>query len=112
MPYSEIAWRLEISKPTIIRWKERFQSEGLHKLDTSHPSPKPFKRTPALQAKVLAATRRKPTDGSTQPAQHIFCVDEKTAIQALDQLDPVLPLTPGRPERHGFESYRHGMLSR
>jgi transposase len=39
------------------------------------------------------------------------CVDEKTAIQALDRLDPVLPLSPGRAERHGFEYYRHGTLS-
>ncbi len=31
----------------------------------------------------------------------VFCVDEKTAIQALDRLDPVLPLSPGR----------HGTLS-
>jgi transposase len=43
------------------------------------------------------------------PPQHaaVFCVDEKTAIQALDRLDPVLPLSPGRAERHGFEYYRH-----
>lgn len=33
----------------------------------------------------------------------MLCVDEKTAIQALDRLDPVLPLSPGRAERHGFE---------
>jgi len=33
----------------------------------------------------------------------VFCVDEKSAIQALDRLDPVLPLSPGRAERHGFE---------
>jgi transposase len=38
-------------------------------------------------------------------------VDEKTAIQALDRLDPVLPISPGRAERHGFEYYRHGTLS-
>ncbi len=38
-------------------------------------------------------------------------VDEKSAIQALDRLDPVLPLSPGRAERHGFEYYRHGTLS-
>ena len=33
------------------------------------------------------------------PPQHaaVFCVDEKTAIQALDRLDPVLPLSPGEP---------------
>jgi transposase len=41
----------------------------------------------------------------------VFCVDEKTAIQALDRLDPVLPLSPGRIEQHGFEYYRHGTLS-
>ena len=41
----------------------------------------------------------------------MFCIDEKTAIQALDRLDPVLPLSPGRLERHGFEYYRHGTLS-
>src|SRR5438552_2615247 len=47
------------------------------------------------------------------PPQHavVFCIDEKTAIQALDRLDPVLPLSPGRAERHGFEYYRHGTLS-
>src|SRR5713226_4654849 len=47
------------------------------------------------------------------PPQHaaVFYVDEKTAIQALDRLDPVLPLSPGRAERHGFEYYRHGTLS-
>ncbi len=41
----------------------------------------------------------------------VFCVDEKSAMQALDRLDPVLPLSPGRAERHGFEYYRHGTLS-
>jgi transposase len=168
VPYSEIGWRLGTSKPTIIRWKERFRRGGLNGLDTSHPGQKPFKLTPALRAKVLAGTQRKPKDGSThwscrklaadlgiskdlvhriwreagvrphrlerymaspdpdfeskaadiiglylQPPQHaaIFCVDEKTAIQALDRLDPVLPLSPGRAERHGFEYYRHGTLS-
>src|SRR5918993_657291 len=47
------------------------------------------------------------------PPQHavVFCIDEKTAIQALDRLDPVLPLSPGRAERHGFEYHRHGTLS-
>src|SRR5215813_10337420 len=47
------------------------------------------------------------------PPQHaaIFSVDEKSSIQALDRLDPVLPMSPGRAERHGFEYYRHGTLS-
>lgn len=47
------------------------------------------------------------------PPQHaaVFCIDEKSHIQALDRLDPVLPFSPGRLERHGFEYYRHGTLS-
>lgn len=47
------------------------------------------------------------------PPQHaaVFCVDEKTAIQALDRKDPRLPFSPGRAERHGFEYVRHGTLS-
>jgi hypothetical protein len=33
------------------------------------------------------------------PPQHaaVFCIDEKTAIQALDRLDPRLSLSPGAP---------------
>jgi transposase len=48
-----------------------------------------------------------------QPPAHaaVFCVDEKSAIQALDRLDPVLPLSPGRAQSHGFEYFRHGTLS-
>jgi hypothetical protein len=42
----------------------------------------------------------------------VFCVDEKTANQALDRKDPVLPLSPGRAERHGFEYYQHGTRCR
>lgn len=47
------------------------------------------------------------------PPRHaaVFSVDEKTAIQALDRRDRVLPLSPGRAERHGFEYKRNGTLS-
>src|SRR6202047_3273134 len=41
----------------------------------------------------------------------VFCVDEKSAIPALDRLDRRLPLSPGRAEKHGFEYHRHGTLS-
>jgi len=42
------------------------------------------------------------------PPQHaaVFCVDEKSAIRALDRKDPLLPLSPGRAERHGFETLK------
>ena len=41
----------------------------------------------------------------------VFCVDEKTAIQALERKDRMLPLSPGRAESHGFEYKRNGTLS-
>ena len=41
----------------------------------------------------------------------VFCVDEKTAIQALDRKDRMLPLSPGRAQSHGFEYKRNGTLS-
>ena len=166
--FNAIKRQLQTTAPTIVRWKQRFRQYGLEGLDTYHPGQKPSVLTPALHARILSATRRKPSDGSTHwscrklasvlgvskdavhrvwqeaglkphrlerymasddpefeskaadilglylyPPQHaaVFCVDEKTAIQALDRLDPVLPLSPGRAERHGFEYYRHGTLS-
>jgi transposase len=166
--FAAIRERLETTNRTIIRWKDRFLAQGLEGLSTSHPGQKAYRLTPSLRAKVLNATRKKPSDGATHwscrklaevlgiskdlvhrvwqeagvkphrlerymasddpdferkaadiiglylnPPQHaaVFCVDEKSAIQALDRLDPVLPLSPGRAERHGFEYYRHGTLS-
>lgn len=41
----------------------------------------------------------------------VFCIDEKTAIQALDRTQPALPLQPGHPERHTVEYVRHGTVS-
>lgn len=166
--FSIIKQRLQTTAPTIVRWKQRFLQHGVDGLDTFHPGQTASVLTPAMRARILAATRKKPRDGSThwscrklavalgvskdavhrvwkeaglkphrlerymasddpefeakasdiiglylRPPHHaaVFCVDEKTAIQALDRLDPVLPLSPGRAERHGFEYYRHGTLS-
>ena len=166
--YSRIERELGTSRPTIARWKARFERHGLPGLDPQHKGSKPRTVTPAMQARVLRKTTQKPHDGSTHwscrkmaaalalskstvqriwaqarvkphrlerymasndpdfeqkatdiialymnPPQHaaVFCVDEKSAIQALDRLDPVLPLSPGRAEKHGFEYYRHGTLS-
>jgi transposase len=166
--YLAIRQALGCNANYISRWKGRFRAERLAGLYARHPGRAPDKRTPALEARILNLTRRRPPDGSNHwssrklaralgvshmmvarvwrrarlkphrlerymlsddpdfeakaadiiglylnPPQHaaVFCVDEKTAIQALDRLDPVLPLSPGRAERHGFEYYRHGTLS-
>jgi transposase len=166
--YSEIMRALQTSAPTISRWKQRFEQNGIAGLDARHKGSQPRVATAQVQARIARKTLQKPSDGSTHwscrkmaealgvskstvqrvwsqarlkphrldrymasddprfeqkaadiiglymnPPQHaaVFCVDEKTAIQALDRLDPVLPLSPGRAERHGFEYYRHGTLS-
>ena len=38
----------------------------------------------------------------------VFCVDEKSQIQALDRTAPMLPLRPGIPERQTHDYIRHG----
>ncbi|HEX6881172.1 MAG TPA: IS630 family transposase [Terriglobales bacterium] len=168
MTYEQIVNALDTSKPTIARWKERFEKARLDGLSPRHKGSRPRAATASVQARVARRVQQKPPDGSTHwscrklaadlglshatvqrilvqaklqphrldrymasndpqfeekaadiiglylnPPQHaaVFCVDEKTAIQALDRLDPVLPLSPGRAEKHGFEYYRHGTLS-
>jgi transposase len=98
----KLAAALGVSKDAVHRvWKEA----GLkpHRLERYMVSDDPEFETKAADIIGLYLN----------PPQHaaVFCVDEKTAIQALDRLDPVLPLSPGRVERHGFEYYRHGTLS-
>jgi transposase len=38
----------------------------------------------------------------------VFCVDEKSQIQALDRTAPILPLRPGLPERQTHDYKRNG----
>ena len=41
----------------------------------------------------------------------VFCVDEKSQIQALDRTAPILPMLPGVPERATHDYKRHGTSS-
>jgi transposase len=41
----------------------------------------------------------------------VFCVDEKSQIQALERSQPILPLRPGSPERRSHDYFRHGTTS-
>ncbi len=98
----KLAAELEMSKSTVQRVLAQAKLRP-HRLDRYMASNDPeFERKAADMIGLYM-----------NPPQHaaVFCVGEKTAIQALDQLDPVLPLSPGRAERHGFEYYRHGTLS-
>jgi transposase len=98
----KLAQALGVSKSTVQRVWTQAQLKP-HRLDRYMASDDPEFESKAADIIGLYLN----------PPQHaaVFCVDEKTAIQALDRLDPVLPLSPGRAERHGFEYYRHGTLS-
>jgi transposase len=166
--WDEVSERVGCSRGFVASWSKRFAAERIAGLYSRHVGQVATVLTPQLEARILEATRRAPSDGTTHwstrrlgthlgvshmmvarvwrkhglkpqrierymasndpdfeqkaadiiglylnPPAHaaIFCVDEKTAIQALDRKDPVLPLSPGRLERHGFEYFRHGTLS-
>lgn len=91
-----------ISEATVRRiWS----AEGLqpHRVRSYMASPDPDFESKA--ADIIGLYIRPPANAA------VFSLDEKTAIQALDRAQPVLPLGPGRVERHGFEYVRHGTLS-
>lgn len=41
----------------------------------------------------------------------VFCLDEKSQIQALERSQPILPMDLGRAERHTHDYLRHGTVS-
>jgi transposase len=41
----------------------------------------------------------------------VLCVDEKSQVQALDRIQPLLPMRPGQVERHSHDYMRHGTTS-
>ena len=63
--YQSVADKLDTSTPTVGKWKKRFLQQGLDGLETHRPGQPPYKLTARLRAKILNATRRRPTDGST-----------------------------------------------
>ncbi len=98
----KLARTLEVSHMRVARVWSR---AGLkpHRLDRYVASNDPDFETKAADVIALYVN----------PPQHavVFSIDEKTAIQALDRSLPILPLSPGRAERHGFEYVRRGTLS-
>lgn len=114
--WAQIRSKLSCSDAFIDRWSKRFRQRRLaglfgrrkhslkpHRLDSDMTADDPDFEKKAADIISLYL----------HPPQHaaVFCVDEQTAIQAPDRLDPVLPLSAGKTERHGFEYYRHGTLS-
>src|SRR5437762_12262756 len=85
--YSEVQERLNTTAPTISKWRKRFlerRIDGL--LQERHPGQKPSVITPQRQAKVLAATCRKPTYGSTHCASRTLSKPRATSQRRVHRI--------------------------
>src|SRR6266436_225185 len=88
-----------LSRMTISRIWRAFGLQP-HRTDTFKLSPDPL-----LIEKVrdIVGLYMNPPDHAL-----VFCVDEKSQIQALDRTQPLLPLRPGQLERRTHDYKRHG----
>jgi transposase len=63
--YSQIMASLQTTAPTISRWKQRFEEEGLAGLDPRHKGSRPRVADAQVQARIARKTQQKPSGGST-----------------------------------------------
>ena len=99
-PFNTIKRRLQTSAPTIIRWKQRFLQSGLDGLDTYHPGQKATLLTPALRARILSATRKKPRDGSRHWSCRKLAATLSVSKDAVHRVWKEAGLKPHRLERY------------
>jgi transposase len=76
-------------------------------LNTKEKDPELFQ----AQVEIVCACYHDAQTLYSQHNTHTYCVDEMTAIQALERIAPTLPSRPGRTECREFEYTRHGTLS-
>jgi len=63
--YSKITQSLQTTAPTISRWKQRFEGQGMASLDPRHKGSQTRVATAVVQARIARKTQQKPSDGST-----------------------------------------------
>ena len=99
--YTEVQKRLNTTAPTISKWRKRFLEQRLDGLlQERHPGQKPSVITPQLQAKVLAATRRKPSDGSTHWSCRKLAKELGISKDVVHRIWRTAGLRPHRLERY------------
>lgn len=65
MAYEEVVKALGTTKPTIARWKARFEQAGIAGLELRHKGSRLRVATAAVQARVVRRVQQEPSDGST-----------------------------------------------
>src|ERR1700691_405892 len=63
--YQQIMASLHTTAPTISRWKQRFEQDGIDGLDPQHKGSQARVADAAVQARIARKTQQKPADGST-----------------------------------------------
>src|ERR1017187_8893277 len=63
--YSTIEATVWRYRDYINRWRQRFLTDRIDGLRSRHRGQKPTVLTPALEARILAKTQQRPSDGST-----------------------------------------------
>ncbi len=63
--YRRIMTTLQTTAPTISRWKQRFEQDGIDGLAPRHKGSQPRVADAAVQARIARKTQQKPADGST-----------------------------------------------
>jgi transposase len=98
----ELAKAMGLSRMTISRIWRAFGLQP-HRTESFKLSPDPL-----LIEKVrdIVGLYMNPPDHAV-----VFCVDEKSQIQALDRTQPMLPMRPGQLERRTHDYKRHGTTS-
>jgi transposase len=97
-----LAAQVGLSQTAVVRVWHAFGLQP-HRSETFKLSSDPF-----LVEKVrdIAGLYLNPPDKAI-----VLCVDEKSQVQALDRTQPILPMTPGLPERRTSDYERHGTTS-
>jgi len=98
--YSQIESELGTSRPTIARWRRRFQELGIAGLEARHKGSQPRMATPDMQARVIRRTTRKPDDGSTQWSCRKMAAALGVSKSTVQRIWAQVRLKPHRLERY------------
>src|SRR5216683_3369578 len=104
-----VAHELGIWPVTVGKWRQRFVAQ---RLDGLLDEPRPGTPRKISDEQVVEKVRDivglylNPPDRAL-----VLCADEKSQIQALNRMQPILPMRPGQTERRTPDYFRYGTTS-
>jgi transposase len=98
--YTQIMTSLETTAPTIARWKQRFEQDGLAGLNPRHKGSQPRVANAAVQARIARKTQHKPSDGSTHWSCRKMAQALKLSKSTVQRVWSQMRLKPHRLDRY------------